>query len=156
MRRALAAAGEEAAELSIVLCADPEIQELNRDYAGEDRPTDVLSFSQREGPYGLDPALLGDIVISVETARRQAATRDEGEQETFDAELLHLAVHGLAHLLGFDHDTPASKARMWAFKGELRRAALNEGRMATRRKKEPSACLRKEPRARARPQQRRE
>jgi probable rRNA maturation factor len=89
------------AELSIVLCDDAFIHPLNRDHRGKDKPTDVLSFSQREGE-GADPEdmLLGDIIISVETAARQAEERGHGIAH----ELRVLIVHGILHLLGHDHE----------------------------------------------------
>jgi probable rRNA maturation factor len=96
-------------ELSIVLTGDDQIQKLNRIYRGKNRPTDVLAFAQREGEHG-DRAgrLLGDVVVSVPTARRQAeaAGRDLG------SELTMLLAHGLLHLLGWDHDTPAKDRAM--------------------------------------------
>ena len=89
------------AELSIVLGDDAFIHPLNRDHRGKDKPTDVLSFSQREGE-GADPEdmLLGDIIISVETAARQAEERGHGIAH----ELRVLIVHGILHLLGHDHE----------------------------------------------------
>jgi probable rRNA maturation factor len=76
---------------------DAFIHELNRDYRGKDKPTDVLAFAQREGEGGeLCPEILGDIVISIETASRQA-------KGSLYEELLFLAAHGLCHLLGYDH-----------------------------------------------------
>ncbi|MCK6520570.1 rRNA maturation RNase YbeY [Myxococcota bacterium] len=83
------------AELSFVLCSDPHIQGLNQAWRGKDAPTDVLSFPQE------DEALLGDLVISVPTATRQAQERGTPLQ----TELRVLMVHGLLHLLGYDHET---------------------------------------------------
>lgn len=81
---------------------------LNRQYRGVEGPTDVLAFPMREGRFGrLSPDLLGDVVISVETARRQAG---RGE---FRGELALLLVHGILHLVGYDHQTPAARQRMW-------------------------------------------
>lgn len=90
---ALRGLGYERSELSVVLTGDAEIRVLNREYRGKDKPTDVLSF-----PMG-DEYLLGDIVISVERARSQAAEFGV----TYDEELARLLVHGLLHLLGYDH-----------------------------------------------------
>ena len=102
LARAMTAAGEPGSQLSLSLVDDEEIRALNRDYRDKDRPTDVLSFAMREGEGGaLHPELLGDVVISVETAERQAAEAGH----SLDEELLALAVHGLAHLLGEDHAT---------------------------------------------------
>ena len=127
----MVAAGEEGAEVSILLCDDARIAELNRTYADEDHATDVLSFSQREGWGAPGGELLGDIVVSVETAARQAPARPGAAAAALEAELLHLCVHGLAHLVGLDHDTPAQVRAMWAREAELREAAL--GSTATAR-----------------------
>ncbi|HKM42966.1 MAG TPA: rRNA maturation RNase YbeY [Limnochordia bacterium] len=93
-------------EVSITFVDDKAIQVLNRDYRGIDEPTDVLSFPQDdEGGFGVYedmPEILGDIVISLERARDQAA--DYGHSVT--REVLYLAVHGFFHLLGYDHNSP--------------------------------------------------
>lgn len=95
------------AELSLVLCDDAFIRPLNRDYRGKDAPTDVLSFAMQEGDDLLaDDPVLGDLVISVETATRQAAEQGHG----VDAELRVLLVHGLLHLLGYDHEVDEEEA----------------------------------------------
>ena len=97
-------------ELSIVLCDDATIQSLNREWRGKDAPTDVLSFSLREGDDD-DPGLLlpivmlGDLVLSIDTARMQAEERGHSLRD----ELRVLLVHGLLHLLGFDHEAGASE-----------------------------------------------
>lgn len=88
------------AELSIVLCDDATIHPLNRDYRGKDKPTDVLSFAQREGEFAfLEDNLLGDVIISMDTTIRQAQERGHSTE----AELRVLLVHGILHLLGYDH-----------------------------------------------------
>lgn len=98
-------------ELSILLCDDATIHELNRDFRGKDRPTDVLAFAMREGEGGsLHPELLGDVVISVESARRQA--KEQGRP--IATEVTFLLAHGLLHLLGFDHRTRSEERRMSA------------------------------------------
>jgi probable rRNA maturation factor len=130
MERALTAAGEGAAEVSILLCDDAHIRALNRGYADEDHATDVLSFSQREGWGAPDAGLLGDIVVSVETAARQARARPGPPAAALEAEILHLCVHGLAHLVGLDHDTPAREQAMWAREAGLREAACGSGATA--------------------------
>ena len=95
-------------ELGLLLCDDAQIHELNRAFRNKDRPTDVLAFAQREGPAAeLHPNLLGDIVISVATAKRQA--RGPGG---IGGELRLLAAHGLCHLLGYDHRTDREEALM--------------------------------------------
>lgn len=109
--RLLMAVGRQTAELSILLCDDIFIRELNRKYRGRDIPTDVLSFPMNEGetpnPY---PDLLGDVVISVETAVQQAA---QGGLKPLD-EVTSLLIHGLLHLLGYDHKKPGQEDRMRA------------------------------------------
>ena len=86
--------------VSLMLCKDERIHELNKLYRGQDKPTDVLSFAQREGDFA-DPndPLLGDVVISMDTASRQAVEYGQ----PLSAELELLMVHGVLHLLGYDH-----------------------------------------------------
>lgn len=87
-------------ELSVLLTGDDEMRALNRSYRGLDRTTDVLSFSQREGEGAAGQVhLLGDVVISLAQTQRQAGRRGI---DTW-AELLELLVHGVLHLLGYDH-----------------------------------------------------
>ena len=92
-------------EVSLLLTNDERIHELNRQYRKVDRPTDVLSFSQIEqGRLACDAeGAIGDIVISVETARRQAVERGGDPDDEMDL----LAAHGLLHLLGYEDDTEA-------------------------------------------------
>jgi rRNA maturation RNase YbeY len=106
-RRVLRALGLPHAELSILLVSDAEMRRLNRAYRGVDRATDVLAFAQREGPAGAPAGLLGDVVISVDTARRQAA----GQGATLGREGERLLVHGVLHLLGYDHERSAAETR---------------------------------------------
>lgn len=87
------------AELCVVLMGNAEIQELNRDYLGRDRPTNVISFPQQEGE-GLPGSHLGDVVISVEKAAEEAG--DAGIL-TLDR-IRQLLVHGICHLCGYDHE----------------------------------------------------
>jgi probable rRNA maturation factor len=97
------------AELSVVVCDDPTIHQLNRDHRKKDKPTDVLAFAQREGkPVQGTRDLLGDVVISLETAQRQA---DEHGRSLWD-EVTMLLAHGLLHLVGFDHRTRAEERIM--------------------------------------------
>ena len=110
----LRALGLSDAELSIVLCDDALMRGLNRRYRGLDRTTDVLAFSLREGPplraaAGL-PSLLGDVVISLPTAARQA----RGAGKAAIDEVTMLLAHGILHLLGCDHRTAAEERRMKA------------------------------------------
>jgi len=120
--RMLRALQMEEAELSVLLCDDGTIHALNRDYRHKDRPTDVLAFAMREGEGGaLHPDILGDVVISVDTARRQAQERGV----TIVAEATFLLAHGLLHLLGYDHQTEAENRVMMALTDGLRAAATS-------------------------------
>ena len=107
------------AELSVLLCDDTTIHELNREYRHKDKPTDVLAFAMREGEHAeLHPDLLGDVVISLDTARRQA----HAGGKTIVAEVTILLAHGLLHLVGYDHQTDAEERRMNAMVDVLRAA----------------------------------
>lgn len=110
--------GEGSADLTISLVDDTEIRRLNRDYRGKDRPTDVLAFAMREGKrVAGDDCELGDVVISIDTAARQAGERDH----SVGAEVRALLVHGILHLLGYDHERSAAEARrMRAMERRLR------------------------------------
>ncbi len=99
LRRVLAGAARDlgvSGEVALVLAGDRLLHRLNRDYRGKDRPTDVLSFPGEGGEAGL-----GDILISVETAERNA----RGLGRTLPQELSVLALHGFLHVLGHDHET---------------------------------------------------
>ena len=124
----LKAHNAEACEVSVLLTDDADIKHLNRDYRGIDAPTDVLAFAMRDGEDGdVNPNLLGDLVISLETASRQVATGDPfsathssletGKQEithnSLETEVALLAVHGALHLLGYDHQTQAEATVMF-------------------------------------------
>lgn len=110
-------------EVALRLTDDAVIQTLNRDYRKKDKPTDVLAFAQREGPAGaIHSELLGDVVISVDTAKRQA-------RRGLYAELLHLASHGLCHLLGYDHRDDEEERVMNLRAAALRREARRTGRV---------------------------
>jgi len=123
VRAAGLAAGGDELEATLRLTDDVTIRELNRVYRARDKPTDVLAFAQREGEGGgLHPQLLGDIVISVDTAARQA-------RRGLERELLFLAAHGLCHLLGYDHASDAEEAEMNARMGALLREAARPGRV---------------------------
>ena len=106
-RRLLRALDLRHGELSLLLVSDGEMRRLNRRWRGRDRPTDVLAFAQAEGPGGAPDGMLGDVVISVDTARRQAAERGE----TLGREAERLLVHGVLHLLGYDHERSTAEAR---------------------------------------------
>lgn len=101
------------AELSLLLVNDVQIQALNRRYLRLDKPTNVLAFPMREGEFSvLHPNLLGDLVISVETARRQMKQfgLDEMKMVTL------LMIHGILHLLGYEHEETKKGAREMAIK----------------------------------------
>ena len=109
--RILAALGKRGAELSIVLCDDSFIKALNREYRDKDEPTDVLSFSMNEGDVqNPHPQLLGDVIISVETAVRQAT---RARWKPMD-EITSLLIHGVLHLLGHDHKEKSAEEKMTA------------------------------------------
>lgn len=99
-KKLLTAAGEPGSSLSLTLVDDATIRRLNREHRGKDKPTDVLSFSLVENGSASAERLLGDVVISIETARRQASEYDASLQ----AELYRLLIHGILHVLGHDHE----------------------------------------------------
>ena len=108
-------------ELSVSLVGDVEMRRLNRTYRRRDRPTDVLAVAFEEDrlpPTAPARRLLGDIVISIETAARRAPRRQ------IAAELERLAVHGLCHLFGHDHKRPPEARRMFRLERRLRRLPL--------------------------------
>jgi probable rRNA maturation factor len=117
----------EKAELSLVLSGDEQIRELNKIYRSKDKPTDVLAFPMREGDFGrfhaaLPSLLLGDVIVSVPTAIRQARVAKREARE----EITMLIAHGLLHLLGWDHETPAKDRKMRAETDRLVDAAQAE------------------------------
>lgn len=107
-------------EVSVTFVDNDTIQELNREHRAKDMPTDVLSFAMLEGeemadlPEG-EPLPLGDIIISLERCQEQAT--DYGH--SFERELGFLTAHGMLHLLGYDHQTPAEEAAMMAKTEEI-------------------------------------
>ena len=127
MLATLKAHDAEACEVSVLLTDDADIKRLNRDYRGVDAPTDVLAFAMREGEDGnVNPNVLGDLVVSLETASRQVITRDpfratrslgtEKQKTAYDSleiEVALLAIHGTLHLLGYDHQTHEEAAVMF-------------------------------------------
>lgn len=123
------------AELSIVLTGDAQIHELNRTYRHKDRPTDVLAFAMREGEPGGGGDLLGDVMVDVETATRQAKKAGH----PLMAEVTMLLAHGVLHLLGWDHETARKDLLMRAETARL--VAL-----ATAKKKTPRATTQAPPR----------
>ena len=102
-------------EISILLADDKKMRELNKQYRDQDRSTDVLSFPQNEDEEeGLNPHLLGDVVISTVTARKQSTQHELSLEE----ELVLLLTHGILHLLGYNHERSEEEARQ--MKGKTR------------------------------------
>lgn len=110
-------------ELSITFMDDPAIQSVNAEFRGKDKPTDVISFALEELSEGEVaivheqdmPVVLGDIIISIETAQRQA----EEYNHTFERELGFLALHGFLHLLGYDHLDEEEEREMFGRQNEI-------------------------------------
>lgn len=123
-------------ELSVLFTGDEHIQALNRDYRHKNKPTDVLAFALREGELGdAEQAMLGDVVVSFDTAARQA----RAAKKPLLAEVTMLLAHGLLHLLGWDHDTPAKDRAM---RQETERLVLAaDGATRGTRQKPPRASV---------------
>lgn len=116
----------DAIEVGLTLTDDAEIQALNREFRGKDRPTDVLAFAMREGKGGeLAAGLWGDVVISIPTARRQARER----RHTTADEVEFLWAHGLCHLLGYDHRNDREERAMNAKMASLIAEGRRRGRV---------------------------
>jgi probable rRNA maturation factor len=113
----LSALNEKNAELTVSLVDDAEVHVLNRDYRGKDKPTDVLAFAMREGSRVVgDEVQIGDVVISLDTANRQASERGHD----LATEVRTLLIHGILHLLGYDHErSPAEARRMKAMERKM-------------------------------------
>ena len=125
------------AELSVLLCDDATIHALNRDYRRKDKPTDVLAFALREGRDGhLAGDVLGDVVISLDTAARQAHERAKATRE----EVRMLLAHGLLHLLGWDHRTDAEDRKMRAEVDRLLEAVARRELRASKARRAPAAA----------------
>jgi rRNA maturation RNase YbeY len=162
---ALGFLGLQAWELSLLLCDDAEIRRLNRDFRRKDGPTDVLSFPQNEtdaspeprrsrakfsaampigrreadaaAPFDVPfrPVLLGDIVISLDTASRQADALGQSPQ----ARLRTLMIHGMLHLVGYDHErSPAEARRQFVRERELAIALDNRPKTSPRKRRKRS------------------
>jgi probable rRNA maturation factor len=114
LQKLLASEGRPDAQISVLFVSDAHIQELNRVWRGLNKPTDVLSWPQYEaedledGTLDGDPNVLGDVVVSVDTAARQAQAREWELSE----EVALLLVHGVLHLLGYDDETEAGAEAM--------------------------------------------
>ena len=105
-------------EVSIVFANDAVVQDLNKRYRGQDKPTNVLSFSQLEGPQTLHAsplATLGDIALAYETIMREAAE----QKKSIEDHTRHLLVHGALHLLGFDHENDNEAEEMEALEAQI-------------------------------------
>lgn len=110
-------------ELSLVLVNDRRIEEINRRYRHQDGPTDVIAFRMADGLYAeLNTYLLGDIVISVETALSQAAKF----RRTAAEELCLYLIHGILHLEGYDDQQPEERKRMWRRQRRIMDKMLSE------------------------------
>ena len=106
-RRILNALGYPDAQLSILIVDDDQIAELNSTYLNHAGPTNVISFPMQEGPFAdITPDLLGDVVISADTAQREAAAAGMAMPERFN----QLLIHGILHLVGYDHIHSAQEA----------------------------------------------
>lgn len=112
--------------LTVTLATSERVHELNRDYAGIDEPTDVLSFGAEEEAYAVEPGeapYIGDVVIAYPVAEAQAARANT----PVISELQLLTIHGTLHLLGYDHDTPDRQAEMWAYQSAAMDAVRSGG-----------------------------
>ena len=113
------------AELGLVIVGQERVRQLNLDYLGEDEPTDVLAFSMLPEPPGEDPAPfvappdgikhLGEVIISYP----QAVIQAEEHQHSVEREIVILIIHGVLHLLGYDHDKPELERQMRAREAEI-------------------------------------
>jgi len=114
-RIVLEALGSPKGELSVLIVSDKEMAELNGRYLDRSGPTNVIAFAMHEGPFGnITPNLLGDVVISLDAAAREA--RDGGI--TTEARFDQLLVHGILHLFGFDHEGTSEEAETMRTKEE--------------------------------------
>ena len=96
-------------EISILLVDDPQISKLNQEYLNRKGPTNVIAFPMREGEFShLSPQLLGDVVISLDTAARESADAGLKMQKRFN----ELLVHGILHLFGYEHEKSEQKAQI--------------------------------------------
>lgn len=111
------------AELSLSLVDDVQITHLNHQYLARPRPTDVLAFPMQEGACAeINPHLLGDVVISADTCRRQAAAQGQ----SFEREFCFLLIHGILHLVGYDHERSRAESRRMRAKEKVLLRHLKE------------------------------
>lgn len=116
----------EECEISLMICSDEEIKNLNKTYRGKDYATDVLSFPMSEDPYE-EGGMLGDIVISLDTAKKQAADADIA----LEREISFLFIHGLLHLMGFDHELGEEEEKeMFDLQEEILSNLVKSGKVA--------------------------
>ena len=120
-RAILADVGEPSAELGILFVGDQRMRSLNRRYRGKDRTTDVLAFALREASHSFS-GMLGDVVIAVPTAARQA----QQGQRSLDEELLVLLIHGILHLCGYDHERGEKDARRMSRRERMMLRSLSQ------------------------------
>jgi probable rRNA maturation factor len=108
VRKILELLGTGPRELSLMIVDDEGIRTINRDYLRRDRPTNVIAFSLTEGDFGdVNPGVLGDVVVSAETAGKEARTAGIPLEDA----ILYLIIHGILHLAGYDHEGPQGIAR---------------------------------------------
>jgi rRNA maturation RNase YbeY len=131
------AAGSRAREVSVLFCADARMRSLNRRYRGRDKTTDVLAFPASSPPAAAVEGFLGDIVISVPYAAREARRREETRAREID----RLLVHGFLHLMGYDHET--DEGEMDALEGRVRRRLGLASRDAVPSRSRPGAGRRR-------------
>lgn len=132
-RQVLRTLGIRRSELSLSLVGDEEMRALNRRYRGKDRPTDVLAFPLYDPPVPADAASLGDVVISIDTATVAAAEQRRPLATCLD----ELVIHGMLHLLGYDHEISPAEERRMARKARAVRTAI--GALAVPRGASPRA-----------------
>ncbi len=131
VRKVLRLLGAGDRQLSLMLVDDDGIRTINRDYLRKDRPTNVIAFSLAEGDFGnINPDVLGDVVVSVEAAGREAKAAGIPVGDA----LLNLLIHGVLHLSGYDHEGPQGRSRARLMSAvqevlflEVRRYRLNVG-----------------------------
>lgn len=122
-RELLALLNQQRAELSVALVGDKEMRPLNAKYRKKNQTTDVLSFFVADQPKA-SPIILGDVIISVEQARRQAKAR----KKTLKSEMVTLLIHGILHLLGYDHERSERQAKvMFALERKLHARLCERG-----------------------------
>lgn len=102
-------------ELSVLLDDDAGVRQLNRDWRGMDKPTNVLSFPTDMPALPGEPVMLGDLALALETVAREAVE----QEKTFAGHLQHLVVHGVLHLFGLDHETPEEAEEMEALEVQI-------------------------------------